>query len=255
MSQATSRESVGRALLVVGALSLLGFLVLTAAVSLRHLDGVDFVARSVIHESRHPGLLGFMESASYLGGQPGQVAVVVVGTVMLLPRRRRWALALPLVMLGVGFVQLLGKWAVDRPRPNLDPWGFPSAHVLSLVVLCGYLAYVACLASTRRRWQGLAIAAGAGIVGTVGYSRMYLDAHWLSDVMGGLTAGVAYLLAAIWLIHAAPRFGHVLLRAVPRPVVPEGLLVPAPARAAPEPLIAAATVAAMSPAPPVADPR
>ena len=100
----------------------------------------------MIHQSRHPGLHGFMEGASYLGGQPGQVAIVVIGSVMLLPRRRRWALALPLVMLGVGLVQFLAKWAVDRPRPNLDPWGFPSAHVLSLVVLCGYLAYVACLA-------------------------------------------------------------------------------------------------------------
>ena len=77
-------------------------------------------------------------------------------------------------------------------------------------MLCGYLAYVACLACPRRRWQGLAVGAGVGIVGTVGYSRMYLDAHWLSDVVGGLTAGLAYLLAAIWLIHAAPRLGPFL---------------------------------------------
>jgi membrane-associated phospholipid phosphatase len=253
MAQASTRGDAGWALLATGLVSLLGFLVLTTAVSQRHLDGVDLVARSMIHQSRHPGLHGFMDGASYLGGQPGQVAIVVIGSVMLLPRRRRWALALPLVMLGVGLVQFLAKWAVDRPRPNLDPWGFPSAHVLSLVVLCGYLAYVACLASPRRRWQGFAVAAGVGIVGTVGYSRMYLDAHWLSDVVGGLTAGLAYLLAAIWLIHAAPRLGP-LLRAIPRPAVADGLLVPAPAGPAPDPLIAAAAVGAMTPATPTADP-
>jgi undecaprenyl-diphosphatase len=253
MAQASTRVNADRALLVTGVLCLLGFLLLTTAVSQRHLDGVDLVARSLIHQSHHPGLHGFMEGASYLGGQPGQVAIVVIGSVMLLPRRRRWALALPLVMLGVGVVQSLAKWAVDRPRPNLDPWGFPSAHVLSLVVLCGYLAYVACLVSGRRRWQGLAVAAGAGIVGTVGYSRMYLDAHWLSDVLGGLTAGLAYLLAAIWLIHAAPRLGHVL-RTLPRRAVGDGLLVPAPAGPSPDPLVAAAAVGAMTPAPPAAEP-
>ena len=82
---------------------------------------------------------------------------------------------------------------------------------------------------------------------------MYLDAHWLSDVVGGLTAGLAYLLAAIWLIHAAPRLGP-FLRAIPRPAVADGLLVPAPAGPAPDPLIAAAAVGAMAPAPPTADP-
>ena len=114
---------------------------------------------------------------------------------MLWPRRRRWALALPLVMAGVGIIQFLAKWAVDRPRPNLAPWGFPSAHVLSLVVLCGYLAYVVSAGRAqagtgqRRAWR-----MAAAVVGTVAYSRMYLDAHFLSDILGGFTAGLAYLL-------------------------------------------------------------
>jgi undecaprenyl-diphosphatase len=253
MAQASTRLNVGRAHLITGILSLLGFLVLTTAVSQRHLDGVDLVARSLIHQSRDPGLQGFMEGASYLGGQPGQVAIVVIGSVMLVPRRRRWAFGLPFVMLGVGLVQFLAKWAVDRPRPNLDPWGFPSAHVLSLVVLCGYLAYVACLGSSRRRWQGLAVAAGVGIVGTVGYSRMYLDAHWLSDVLGGLTAGLAYLLVAIWLLHAAPSFRRVL--GMVRRQVADGLLVPVPVGAAPDSMIVPAVVGTVTPARSTTDPQ
>ena len=116
---------------------------------------------------------------------------------MLRRRRRRWALALPLVMAGAGILQLVAKWAVDRPRPNLDPWGFPSAHVLTVVVLFGYLAYVIGTSKTRRN---LGVALWAAIVCTVAFSRMYLDAHWLSDVLGGFAIGLAYLLAAIWVI-------------------------------------------------------
>ena len=83
---------------------------------------------------------------------------------------------------------------------------------------------------------------------------MYLDAHWLSDVAGGLTAGLAYLLAAIWLIHAAPRLKRIL-RTVRRQTVVNGLLVPAPAGAAPDSLIAVTAVGTMAPATPTTDPQ
>jgi undecaprenyl-diphosphatase len=187
-----------------------------------------------------------MEGASFFGGRPGQVAVVVASAVMLWPRRRRWALALPLVMVGVGVVQFLAKWAVDRSRPNLDPFGFPSAHVLSLVVLCGYLAYVAGLGSARGGRQPLVVGVCAAVVGTVAYSRMYLDAHFLSDILGGFTAGLAYLCGVIWLIASAPR----TLRATSLAGGAEALLVPAASSSA-EPLAAAV---ALTPATPAADP-
>ena len=113
-----STPAPGRALLQQGLLVLLGFLTLTAVVTWRQLDGVDLAARELVHQSHHPALLGFMEGASYLGGQPGQVALLVVGFGILWPRRRRWAVALPLVMAGAGVLQLVAKWAVDRPPPH-----------------------------------------------------------------------------------------------------------------------------------------
>jgi membrane-associated phospholipid phosphatase len=35
----------------------------------------------------------------------------------------------------------------------------------------------------------------------VAFSRLYLDKHWLSDLVGGLTVGLAYLLLAIWVVE------------------------------------------------------
>jgi undecaprenyl-diphosphatase len=210
-------------------LLLLGFLALTAVVAQERLAAVDLATRALVHQSHGPALLGFMEGASYAGGQPGQVVLLGVGIVMLWPRRRRWAVAFPLVMAGAGALQLVAKWGVDRPRPNLDPWGFPSAHVLSLVVLCGYLAYAAGIGGERRRrWRHVLCAACVGAVGTVAYSRLYLDAHWLSDVLGGLTMGFAYLLFAIWVVRSAPRLARAFRRtSVAGPPVPA--LVPAAA--------------------------
>src|SRR5207245_185850 len=143
-----------------------------------------------------------MEAVSFAGGNIGEAVTVIFAAAVLWRHRRRWSLALPLVMIGIGLLAPTLKWAVDRPRPNLDPWGFPSGHVMSTVVLSGYLAYV--VGSPTRRMIAPIALAGI-IVATMAFSRMYLDAHWLSDVVGGFTVGVAYLLAAIWVIGPIPK--------------------------------------------------
>jgi membrane-associated phospholipid phosphatase len=255
MVQGSSRVGAGPALLGGGLLFLLVFLTLTAVVTQQRFDGLDHSARSWVHQSREPALQPFMEAASFLGGRPGQVVVVVMGTAVLWPHRRRWALALPLVMGGVGLVQLLAKWSVDRPRPNLVSWGFPSAHVLSLVVLCGYLVYVLTRTSASSRSRYLAAGAGLAVVGTVAYSRMYLDAHWLSDLLGGFTGGLAYLLLAIWLVEWGPRIRS-LLQSAPQEIAAATDCPLAPAAGpAVDSLIATAAVVAMAPATPIAETR
>jgi undecaprenyl-diphosphatase len=139
-----------------------------------------------------------------VGGVAGQVPLVLLGAAWLSRRRRRWGVALPVVMAGAGLLQLAAKWTVDRPRPNVDPWGYPSAHTLSLVVLLGYLAYVGALSSSGRLRRELGVGAAIGAVGLVAVGRMYLDVHWLSDVAGGVTGGLAYLCFSLALVQSGP---------------------------------------------------
>ncbi len=193
-------SDTARKWLVAAAGSLLAFGVLTMLVSYRALDGVDHFVRGIVF---HPGgpspFRSFMEAASLWGGQRGQVLLVGVGsTFFWQQQRRRWALSLPLIMAGVGALQLIAKWGMNRPRPNLDPWGFPSAHVFSLVVLLGCIGYVIGTSAFRKRWRWLGVSLCGLIVCFVAFSRMYLDAHWLSDILGGFSIGLAYLLAVIW---------------------------------------------------------
>jgi undecaprenyl-diphosphatase len=222
MSEGSPGRTRGVVLLGGGIICLTGFLLLTAIVTRDILVSTDQLARALVRGSHHPVLSPVMEGASFLGGHPGQIAVILLASGVLWSRRRRWALALPVVMAGAGLIQLLAKWHFDRPRPNLDPWGFPSAHVMTLVVLFGYLAYVLGSSAARRRWRALAVSGCPAVVGTVAYSRMYLDAHWFSDVLGGMSVGLAYLLLAIWLIgwRASPT-------AAPLPVVPAAAAEPA----------------------------
>jgi undecaprenyl-diphosphatase len=216
------------ALLFGALLSITVFLVLAAPASQQHWFDAERVMRDQVGLVRGPALGDAMVAVSALGQASGLVPLIALVSLVLWRGRRPWALTLPVLMAGTGVLQYLAKWAVDRPRPNLAPWGFPSGHVLSLVVFFGLLVYVLHAVRARRQWRWLSVAGGGAVVLTVAFSRMYLDMHWLSDVVGGLLLGVSYLLFAVWLVEGARR----RRRAKPS----EAVAVAPPAVAEPEPI-------------------
>ena len=160
---------------------------------------LDRDVRAWVQPMRSGGLDQSMRVVSLLGEPVGLIPLILLSSALLWRASRRWALLLPAVMAGTGALQLAGKWAADRPRPNAAPWGFPSGHVLSLVVFFGVVAFcVVTLTERRRRFRILACLPCGATVAVVAASRIYLDMHWLSDVIGGAALGTAYLLVALW---------------------------------------------------------
>ncbi|MEW7997232.1 MAG: VTT domain-containing protein [Candidatus Thiodiazotropha endolucinida] len=92
---------------------------------------------------------------------------------------------------------LLLKYSLRIPRPpnspdSLGPWSFPSAHVLRSVTLYGFLSIMIARTLIREwRWFPYSIAALA--IGAVALSRLYLGAHWATDILGSLTLGIAWI--------------------------------------------------------------
>ena len=191
-----------RWLLTGAVVSLFGYLALAALAAQQQIFALDYGTRTWVAILRYEALQLPMEIVTTLGDHLGLVPLIVVASLVLWRVSRRWAIALPVLMLGTGGLQWLAKWASNRPRPNEAPWGFPSGHVLSLVVFFGLMIYLIAMASSRRRrWRALACLVAAIPVVVVAFSRLYLDKHWLSDVAGGLTIGAAYLLLAIWVVE------------------------------------------------------
>jgi undecaprenyl-diphosphatase len=190
--------------LLAGTLGLLtAHLVLAGAAARQDLLPLDRSLRAWVQPLRSGWLDVAMQTLSLLGEPAGLIPLILAASAMLWRASRRWALLLPVVMAGTGVLQLAGKWAADRPRPNAAPWGFPSGHVLSLAVFFGVVAFlVVTLTERRRRWRILACLACGATVGLVAASRIYLDMHWLSDVLGGFTLGTAYLLTALWVAQS-----------------------------------------------------
>ncbi|MBI2527782.1 MAG: phosphatase PAP2 family protein [Candidatus Rokubacteria bacterium] len=198
-------SSTGVALLGAATASLLGFVVLAAIALRQQMFALDHTTRALVHPLRHSWLDGPMAAVSLLGNGVGLIPLILLGSLLLWRVQPRWALGLPVVMLGTGALQLFAKWAVHRPRPNLEPWGFPSGHVLSLVVLLGLLSYLLCASGARWRWRWLGGGLSGATLFAVAWSRLHLEAHWVSDLAGGFALGLGYLLLVIWVVESLAR--------------------------------------------------
>ena len=147
-----------------------------------------------------PGAVGPLKLVTDLGA-PILLWLFVAVAVVVLLRAGHPRLALFLVVTGLlgGLLDTVVKIAVDRPRPVLlDPvahargMSFPSGHAMSSTVVYGSLLLVF-LPVVARRWRPVAISATVGIVLAVGFTRLALGVHYLSDVVGGIVLGVAWL--------------------------------------------------------------
>jgi membrane protein DedA with SNARE-associated domain/membrane-associated phospholipid phosphatase len=142
--------------------------------------------------------------------------ILVVGVGWRL-RRRTWR---PLGLLvaayaGADLAFNAVKELVRRPRPPasilLKPVAgssFPSGHATQAVAVYGMLA--ALLATATPRW-GRKVAAwtvAVVVVGLVGLSRLYLGAHWLTDVLAGWALGAAWLFALLTLVRTLATRHH-----------------------------------------------
>jgi undecaprenyl-diphosphatase len=98
------------------------------------------------------------------------------------------------------------KELVRRPRPEVArplikrprSFSFPSGHALSSATTYGTLAALLAVRCPRRWQRGLLFAGAAVLVLLIGASRVYLGVHYLSDVLGGWAAGLAFVLLVVW---------------------------------------------------------
>jgi membrane-associated phospholipid phosphatase len=160
-----------------------------------------------------PGWTHVMQFLTALGSFP-VVAAVSLGIAAYFWRRQWWSW-IGLLVLTVGGSEILSfllKHAFHRTRPHfshpivtLTSFSFPSGHTMAATTLYGFLA-VWVLVNVQSWWLRVAAIGGAALlIALVAISRIYLGAHFLTDVAAGIAAGVAWLAISVTALGAHRR--------------------------------------------------
>jgi undecaprenyl-diphosphatase len=154
-----------------------------------------FHAHATALQTRAWRVVTFFGSVIFLSSAAGLAAAILAV--------RRFPYRLLLLTLAVGGgagLNLVLKHLFHRQRPvlenplvTLSSYGFPSGHTMGSTLFYGALALI--VAHSIRAWpQRVAIGtAAAVVVALIGISRIYLGAHYFTDVIGAIAVGLAWL--------------------------------------------------------------
>lgn len=196
-------QALRLAVLLLAIVSALAFLGLAVLAYNQQFFEIDHAAQDLVRSAPYPELRPLMQALSRIGSGYVLIPLSVAAYVLLRWRAHRAARFVPAMFVGAFAALGLAKWIVARPRPKLTPYGFPSAHTFGAVVFFGGVIYLLWTVEMRPLWRWLGTAGLLLLIVGVAASRLYLRSHWMSDVLGGVTGGAAYLL--IFLLAIDPR--------------------------------------------------
>jgi undecaprenyl-diphosphatase len=157
---------------------------------------------------------GAMLEITALGTGTVVLMIVAIASLFLVLTRHKYSAALLLAATAGGLVlNLVLKNFFNRPRPQVFAWGtnavsssFPSGHAMSAVIVYSTVAYLAARLH-RSVWARVLVMSFAFLViGLIAVSRLYLGVHYPSDVLAGLTIGLAWAAFCMATLEAIQRF-------------------------------------------------
>jgi membrane-associated phospholipid phosphatase len=202
-------EVVGLAL---AAFALWGFAQIADGVLEQETQAFDTAILQRIAQWHSPLLDNLAIAITFLGEPSLLVLIGTIGGLILLVRRK-WIEA-GVFAIAAGGATGLNFWlkaVFERARPEL--WdriidvsynSFPSGHAMISLVVWGAIAYD--LARYFPAWQKSIYSVATGLIGAIGFTRLYLGVHWPTDIIAGYAAGLVWLIACILTLEGAKRY-------------------------------------------------
>jgi undecaprenyl-diphosphatase len=163
---------------------------------------LDYRVARWLHERATPAITEVAKAITFLGSTAFlSAASTLCALVLLWQKAWRWLLVFAVTMAGGGLLVLLLKHVFQRHRPifenpivTLSGFGFPSGHALGATLFFGILT-VLVASKIVKCWHGrvLCVVIAFLLILLVGVSRVYLGAHYLSDVIGAIVAAIVWL--------------------------------------------------------------
>jgi len=165
------------------------------------LTAVDREIAVWLHLHATPTLTEAMKFISLLAAWPVVTSICLFMVLYFVRERSRYPLLTLMLTIPIGMLMNgMLKYAFHRSRPAWDDpilmiesFSFPSGHAMAATLLYGFLTAFVVRNVQAWRWRVLAVLSAGLLVVLIGFSRLYLGVHYLSDVLAGMAAGAAWL--------------------------------------------------------------
>jgi membrane-associated phospholipid phosphatase len=193
---------------IVGGLVILGLTAASADVydAVAEKDGISGLDRPALNQLitlRTPLADQVFTWFTHLGGP---LRMTLIASAITLVMVWRWRSLTPLILMIIATAGSLtfthvGKAIVGRPRPPLidavppyeHAFSFPSGHTLNSTVIAGMVAYLVARRLDGRLGIALCVVLAVAWAAAMGFSRIFLGHHWLTDVIFAWLLGLAWL--------------------------------------------------------------
>jgi len=192
----------------VGGLVILGLTAASAGIydAVAEKDGISGLDQPALNQViawRTPLANHLWTAFTNLGSALGMTLIAGAITLLMV---WRWRSLTPLILMIIAVAGSLtfttvGKAIVGRPRPPLSSavppyehaFSFPSGHTLNSTVIAGMVAYLIARRLTSRLGIALCVVLAVTWAAAMGFSRIFLGHHWLTDVIFAWILGLAWL--------------------------------------------------------------
>jgi len=164
--------------------------------------GADHGVAGWFHERLTPTFVSVLHAFTEFGS--GEcIGVVLFALVLFFIWKRSWP-SLVMLIVAVPGGMLLNEWlklVVHRQRPFVEGpyvdwsgYSFASGHTIAATLLYGQLLLFLLPLLKTRHWRVVCICSAASLVFVVGFSRVALGAHFLTDVLAAMFFGIVWLM-------------------------------------------------------------
>lgn len=166
---------------------------------------------------QHPAYLNkMMMFASFIGSSEMILLLtVIIGLVLLIKRNWRQLFFFFVVSVGGVFLNLVLKLVIQRGRPGdeakyidvfsyqleLQSYSFPSGHTMRATIFFLFLVYLAYYFMKNNITKAIAYIIFLVLIFAVAISRVLLDAHFATDVLGALLVSIAWFFLCLYFFH------------------------------------------------------
>lgn len=178
------------------------FLLIFGFLSVLVVNGKDIYIDTLVYKFLssfiNDNLTSVIKWMTYIGSAVAVISITVF--TLIFYKNKRYGLFMAIDLIAVTILQVTLKHIFLRSRPmgialiKETGYSFPSGHSITSMAFYGFIIYLIFISKLDRRKKTIFIILFSLLICVTGISRIYLGVHYFTDVIGGFTLGISYLI-------------------------------------------------------------